>query len=43
MSVPKWKEVKGEWRKLHRDDEFHNLYSSPKIIILLSVNPSRYG
>jgi hypothetical protein len=25
-------EVTGEWRKLHNEEELHNLYSSPNII-----------
>jgi hypothetical protein len=31
LFLPKWEEVKGEWRKLH-NEELHNLYSSPDII-----------
>jgi hypothetical protein len=31
---PKRDEVKGGWRKLH-NEELHNLYSSPSIIIMV--------
>jgi hypothetical protein len=31
---PKSEEVTGRWRKLH-NEEFHNLYSSPKIIMVM--------
>jgi hypothetical protein len=30
----KREEVKGDWRKLH-NEELHNLYSSPNIIIMI--------
>jgi hypothetical protein len=28
---PKRDEVMGDWRKLHNEEELHNLYSSPNI------------
>jgi hypothetical protein len=31
---PKRDEVMGDWRKLH-NEELHNLYSSPNIIIMI--------
>jgi hypothetical protein len=31
---PKWDEVTGEWRKLHKE-ELHDLYSSPSIIRII--------
>jgi hypothetical protein len=37
---PKREEVAGGWRKLH-NEEFHNLYSSPKIIILINEGKIR--
>jgi hypothetical protein len=33
--VPKRDEVTGDWKKLH-NEELHNLYSSPNIIVELS-------
>jgi hypothetical protein len=32
------REEDGSWRKLH-NDELHNLYSSPNILLLLSLAP----
>jgi hypothetical protein len=38
---PKRDEVTGDWRKLH-NDEFHNLYSSPNIIIMIKSRRMRW-
>jgi hypothetical protein len=39
---PKRDEVTGEWRKLH-NEEFHNLYSSPKIARLIKSGRMRWA
>jgi hypothetical protein len=39
---PKRDEVTGEWRKLH-NEELHNLYSSPKIIIQIKLRRMRWA
>jgi hypothetical protein len=38
--IPKRVEVMGDWRKLHIE-EFHNLYSSPNIIIMIKSSRMR--
>jgi hypothetical protein len=35
ISGPRREEVMGGWRKM-RDEEFHNLYSSPNIVRVIS-------
>jgi hypothetical protein len=37
---PKRDEVTGDWRKLH-NEELHNLYSSPNIIIMIKSRRMR--
>jgi hypothetical protein len=39
---PKRDEVTGGWRKLH-NEELHNLYSSPSIIIMLKSKRIRWA
>jgi hypothetical protein len=39
---PKRDEVTGGWRKLH-DEELHNLYSSPNIIIMIKSRRMRWA
>jgi hypothetical protein len=39
---PKRDEVTGEWRKLH-NEELHNLYSSPNIIIHIKSRRIRWA
>jgi hypothetical protein len=39
---PKRDEVKGGWRKLH-NEELHNLYSSPSIIIMIKLKRMRWA
>jgi hypothetical protein len=38
---PKRDEVTGEWRNV-RNEEFHNLYSSPSIIIIIKSRRVRW-
>jgi hypothetical protein len=38
---PKWEEVTGEWRKLHKE-EFRNLYSSPNIVKVIKSRSMRW-
>jgi hypothetical protein len=33
---PKWKEVVGGWKRLN-DEELHNFYASPDIIIIIII------
>jgi hypothetical protein len=40
--VPKRDEVKGGWRKLHKE-ELHNLYSSPHIIRMIKSRRMRWA
>jgi hypothetical protein len=39
---PKRDEVTGEWRKLH-NEELHDLYSSPSIIIIMKARSMRWA
>jgi hypothetical protein len=39
---PRRDEVTGGWRKLH-DDELHNLYSSPSVIIMVKSRRMRWA
>jgi hypothetical protein len=39
---PKREELAGEWRKLH-NEELHNLYSSPKIISMITSSRMRWA
>jgi hypothetical protein len=39
---PKGDEVTGGWRKLH-NEELHNLYSSPSIIIMIKSRRMRWA
>jgi hypothetical protein len=39
---PKRDEVTGDWRKLH-NEELHNLYSSPNIIIMIEPRRMRWA
>jgi hypothetical protein len=39
---PKRDEVTGDWRKLH-NEELHNLYSSPSIIIMIKSKRMRWA
>jgi hypothetical protein len=39
---PKRDEVTGDWRKLH-NEEFHNLYSSPNIIRMITSRRMRWA
>jgi hypothetical protein len=41
ISVPKWDEVTGEWRKLH-NEELHTLYSYPNIIRQIKLRRMRW-
>jgi hypothetical protein len=41
ISGPKRDEVTGEWRKL-RNEELHDLYSSPSIIRIIKVRRIRW-
>jgi hypothetical protein len=34
--IPKREEVRGDWRRLH-NEELHNLYASPIIIIMIFI------
>jgi predicted GH43/DUF377 family glycosyl hydrolase len=38
---PKKDEVTGDWRKLN-NEEFHNLYSSPNIIIMIRLRMMKW-
>jgi hypothetical protein len=40
MFGPRRDEVTGDWRKLH-NEELHNLYSSPNIIIMIKSRRMR--
>jgi hypothetical protein len=40
MFGPKRDEVTGDWRKLH-NEELHNLYSSPNIIVMINSRRMR--
>jgi hypothetical protein len=40
--APKRDEVMGNWRKLH-NEEFHNLYSSPNIIRMITSKKMRWA
>jgi hypothetical protein len=39
---PKRDEVTGEWRKLHNNEELHDLYSSPSIVIIIKSRRMRW-
>jgi hypothetical protein len=39
---PKRDEMKGDWTKLH-NEELHNLYSSPNIIIMVKSRRMRWA
>jgi hypothetical protein len=39
---PKRDEVMGDWRKIH-NEELHNLYSSPNIIIMIKSRRMRWS
>jgi hypothetical protein len=40
---PRRDEVTGEWRKLHNEEELHNLYSSPNIIRMIKLRGMRWA
>jgi hypothetical protein len=40
--VPRRDEVTGDWRKLHNEEELHNLYSSPHIIKMMKSRRMRW-
>jgi len=37
---PKWKEVAGEWRRMH-NKELHNFYASPNIMMVIKSRRMR--